>query len=83
MLLLQELMNQQSTDQQRPLGETDTAVKPSQVNHVISYHRIVYIKLNKRHFPPFASILFDTLSTQELNYTKILNILLILSRLVK
>jgi len=49
MLLLQELMNEQSMVQQRPLGETDTTVKPWLVNHVISYHRIVHIKLKMKY----------------------------------
>jgi hypothetical protein len=43
--LLQELMNEQSMDQQRPSGETETANKPSQINHVISYHRTMHINL--------------------------------------
>jgi len=35
MFLLQELMNEQETEQQRPLGQTDATVKPSQENNVI------------------------------------------------
>jgi len=49
MFLLQELMNEQSMDQQVPLGETDTAVKPSQVNHVKTYHHIVHTMLKMKY----------------------------------
>jgi len=35
MFLLQELMTEQQIGQQRPLGETDPNVKPSQENNVI------------------------------------------------
>jgi len=38
-------MNEQSMQKQCLLGEGDTVVKPSQVNHVISYRCIVHIKL--------------------------------------
>jgi len=65
LFLLQELMNEQSMDQQRPLGETDTAVKPSQVNHVISYHRIVHIKLKLNYLKKY--ILFQVLLTNMYN----------------
>jgi len=34
-LITQELMNEQQMEQQRPLGETDATVKPSQENTVI------------------------------------------------
>jgi hypothetical protein len=37
LILLQELMNEQSMDQQPSPGETNIVVKPSQVNNVMYY----------------------------------------------